>query len=285
MAIRTFLRFCARRCVVALLSTLLVVSASAKAQTSLFEPRATMTEAPPILSASTTSDALAVRALGRVVASSGGAAAWRTIRSAKIRLTVSAPGATKSHDLLSLDDWSSENTIYRRGIVGGRRTPHDHTGRSTFVASDEGKSRTVPEFDQARVLAGSLPAAAAEIILRNHLYLAKMGSGTRCSEETICIDIYRQPTEKAPFVREEEWFVSQSTGLPTVIDVTLPNLMGIRPIVEEFRFSQMLTVDGVAIPAKVEMRHPSGSTQIRNVVSFLPNAKFDAAAFDKEVGQ
>lgn len=284
MRSQTFLSTRLLQCACILIA-LLSVQPLAHAQMIFPRPPVSVTQAPLLLPPTTTSDPVAIQALQRVIDASGGMEAWKRIRSAKVRLGISSPTATQSHEFVMLDDWSSEATRYRRGAVGGKRTPHEHNGQSTFNASDKGKDKVVPEFDQARVLAGSLPAAAAEIILRRSSYVAKQAAGTRCTADMLCIDIYRQPAPNTAFIREEEWLISQSTGLPTVIDIALPNLTGVRPIYEEFQFEEMLAVDGVTIPGKIEMQHPSGATQIRKVVSFVPNARFDTSAFDQEVSR
>jgi len=280
-----YVKSVARHFVMCLMCIAPLITIAAKAQLTTPGPRVAVTDAPQILPASSNSDILATRALRKVIEASGGVDAWAQIHSAKVRLSITTPRAAKVQDFLMLDDWSTDAPIYRRGLVGSRRTPREHAGQKAFIASEVGKARSVPEFDQARVLAGSLPAAAAQIILRRRAYLAKLGDGARCTPDVFCIDIYRQVAPNGIFVREEEWLVSKSTSLPIVVDLRLPNLTGIRPIYEEFQFDQMLTTGGVSIPGKIEMRHPSGSTQIRSVTSFLPNAPFDTAAFDKEVTQ
>ncbi len=265
--------------------SLLFVLSRADAQLPFPQSRPSMTSASPVLPSSATSDSVATQALHSVIQASGGMKAWRETRSAKIRLTITALGSTQSHESLMLDDWSSDSPRYRRGTVGSNRTPKEHSGQATFIASQGEQKRAVPEFDQARVLAGSLPAAAAEIILRNPAYIAVQASGARCTSDSLCVDIYRQTASKSPLIREEEWIISQSTGLPTVIDIILPNLAGVRPIFEEFKFDQWTNEHGVQIPSKIEMRHPSGATQVRTVVSFQPSAGFDTASFDKELSR
>ena len=138
-----------------------------------------------------------------------------------------------------LDNWSTDATVYRRGAIGSKSAPHDHNGQDSFRPSDTGKAGTIAEFDQARVLAGSLPAAAAEIILRRtSSYIAKDATGTRCTTTLMCVDIYRKSKPNAPFIREEEWLISRETGLPTIVDLILPNLTGTKLIFEEFTFEQ-----------------------------------------------
>ena len=268
-----------------ILGTLFFVLSGADAQPTIPQPRPTMTTASPALLPTATSDPIAIQALHKVIEASGGIKVWREIHSAKIRLAIAPKGATQAHDFLMLDDWSSDSTLYRRGAVGSSKTPHEHSGQAAFRVSSGENARSVPEFDQARVLAGSLPAAAAEIILRKSSYIAVQASGARCTSDIICIDIYRQTATKNPFVREEEWIISKTTGLPSFIDLIVPNLTGLRPLFEEFKFDQWITQNGVQIPSKIEMRHPSGATQVRTVVSFNPNAAFDKEAFDKELSR
>jgi hypothetical protein len=272
--------------VLMLLSTLLVTLPMGHAQLKRPFPPTSITTAPPVLPPTATSDPAAVGLLERVIESSGGKPAWRTLHSAKIRLTVTSAGPIPYRDVLMLDDWSSDAVLYRRGTVGSKRAPTDHSGQAALTTiSREGKTRQIPEFDQARVLAGSLPAAAAGIILRRTIYIVKQELGPRCTTGSLCVDIYRQQRPQEPFVREEEWVISQSSGLPTEVDLLLPNLTGHRPIFEEFQFDQMMTQSGLQIPSKIELRPPGGGVQIRTVVSFTPNAAFDKTSFDQELSQ
>jgi hypothetical protein len=268
-----------------LLGALYFVLPRVNAQPTIPQSKPSMTPASPVLPPTATSDPLAIQALHKVIEASGGMKVWRDIHSAKIRLAITPMGAAQAHEFLMLDDWSSDSTRYRRGAIGMTKAPKDHNGQTTFIASSGEQQRAVPEYDQARVLAGSLPAAAAEIILRKPSYIAVQASGAKCTSDNLCIDIYRQAAPKLPFVREEEWIISQSSGLPTVIDLLLPNLSGGRPVVEEFQFDQMFSQNGLQIPSRIIMRHPSGATHVRTVVSFQPNVEFDKAAFDKELSQ
>jgi hypothetical protein len=267
--------------------TLLVfaLSLSYSAESQIPHSAIVVTVSPAALLPDTKSDPAAIQALTGVITASGGMNAWRQTRSSRIRLSITPKSGGQAHDVLMMDDWSSGATVYRRGAVGSKNPPHEHSAGAPFRAAQNGQGRDIPEFDQARVLAGTLPAAAAEIILRNHSYVAVVANGRRCTSGLVCVDVYRQVAPNTPFLREEEWVISQSTGLPTAIDLSLPNLMGTRPLFQEFRFAQMATVGHLQIPSVVEMQHPSGAILVRSIVSFIPNAPYDHASFDKELSK
>lgn len=265
--------------------SLLAVAFEAEGQLPFMQTRVMVSEAAQILPASSSSDAQAVQVLERVLEASGGTSAWRNVRSAKVRLSVTTQNAANAHEFLMLDDWSTDAVRYRRGAVGSGKTPRDHEGQSTFNASDSGQGAHVAEFDQARVLAGSLPAAAAEIILKKSSYVAKVVTGSRSTDGITCVDIYRQSSSNGAFVREEEWLISKSTGLPTTVDIILPNLTGTRQTYEEFQFDQFKKIDGLTIPSVITMRHPNGNAQTRTVKEFSANAEYSKPAFDKEIAR
>jgi len=268
-----------------ILFPVLAIAINCNAQSLSLASRVEVSDAPQLLASASTSDATAVQLLERVVEASGGADAWKSINSSKMRISVTSTNSSTEHEFLLLDDWSSGATKYRRGAVGSGRAPKEHNGQESFNADVSESKKRVREFDQARVIVGSLPAAAAEIILKNSNYIAKINSGSRSTQENICIDIYRKQTEDAPFVREEEWLISKSTGLPVTVDIILPNLSGRRLLFEEFQFKQMTKIDGLTLPGITTMRRPNGSTQQRVVKEFVPNARFDTSAFDREVAQ
>lgn len=270
-----------------ILSCMLFIAGTAsQAQTSIPRNIPSVLPAPLVLPPTSASDPAATDALARAIEASGGRAAWRLIHSAQLRIKVTTAGSAQSRNVLMLDDWTSNVVLYRRGTIGANKAPMDHSGQANLVVtSRDGKTRQLPEFDQARVLAGSLPSAAAHIILRNPSYLVKQDADPKCGSQTICIDVYRQPAANAPFIREEEWTISASTSLPLTIVLFLPNLIGHRPVLESFHFDQMMTQNGLTIPATVELTSPGGGIQVRTLVSFSPNVPFDKAVFDKELSQ
>jgi hypothetical protein len=247
-------------------------------------PNPTAMKAPLALPPTATSDPSAIQLLKNVVEASGGESVWSGIHSSKMRVNLSVPGRTDTRDFLYLDDWTAPGTIkYRRGAIGSGRVPVDHTGTTTFTVKRGDKVRTVPEFDQARLLVGNLPAAAAEIIIQNSSYVAKQLPSGRCRKNQTCIEVYRQANAQSLFVREQEWAFSGSDSLPSMVDLRLPNLLGRNEIWQEFRFGQTTQVNGLTVPSVVELHNPGGGKQIRKLVSFHPNATFDTAAFDQEL--
>jgi len=259
--------------------------AASCAQVNLPNAIPSVTVSPAILPQTATSDPAAVSALEKVIEASGGRQAWGAIHSAKVRLTVTSAGDKESHDVVMLDDWSSDIVRYRRGTVGASRKPKDHDGQTTLSVLRAGKIGQLHEFDQAHVLAGNLPAAAASIILRRPSYIAKEANGAKCAPPAFCVDIYFRSTDQGPFVRQEEWTLSDTSNLPLRIDLFLPNLMGSTPIIEEFQFDSMMRQAGLVIPNRIEMRPPGGGTQIRDVLRFEPNVAFDKDSFDQELSR
>ncbi len=229
------------------------------------------------------SDPNMVLALRQFIDNSGGIRRWDNIKSAELRVTMMALGSKEAHDAILLDDWSSNVVRYRRAVIGMKRPPIDHDGAHQLEMQNTGRPRYFREFDQARLLAGSLPAAAAEIILKNSSYIVQRDKTSLCPLGYLCANIFRKANTGYPFVREEEWFFDPESGMPKAIDLVLPNLSGQRPVMEEFQFVHMTTQDGLLIPEHVRLIPPGGGIQSRTLVFLKSNVPFDKRAFDEEI--
>jgi hypothetical protein len=270
---------------VSLLLGLLSIPSFSEAQRNLMSTKTPVIAGSHYLSSNSTSDQAAIQILRKVIEASGGMSAWNNLRSAKVRVAVTSADVPQPHELLMLDDWSSDSVMYRRGVMGAKKAPIDHSAKAAFTVADGKKERQVPEFDQARILVGHMPAAAAEVILRKNSYVVKQVDAAECKSGRLCIDIYRQSSPKAPFVREQEWVILQATSLPDKVSVLLPTLIGHSEIWKETLFKQMTLQNGLTIPGEVELRLPGGRTQTHTLVSFTPNTEFNAAAFDQELAK
>jgi len=188
-----------------------------------------------------------------------------------------------------LDDWTSGTTKYRRGIVGSSGKPKDHNGASSLDIRDpkgEVLKRTVPEFDQGRVLADHLPAAAADVIIRSHDYIVKSIQSDQCLSQNNCIAVYRSSIDKGPYTLEQIWTITNTSGLPSVIKLRLPDVMrGTRTFWKTIAYSDYKNVNNVFVPATLNVSMPMGVAQTRTLVSIQPDVAFDTHNFDQEIGQ
>jgi|GEM_PF-3513791 len=249
----------------------------------------------PAVSADTPSDLAATQALQNVISRSGGRSAWSAMHIVKCRYRI--VGTTGRHpDLLMLDDWTTTIVRYRRGEAGSGRQPRDHDGNPSLRSPSDPTSPKIPEFDQARVLADHLPAAAASTIIGSGSYIVKSIPQTLCIPANTCLAVYRRLHERMA-LKEQEWTISDSTGLPTSILLRLPSVSMNPPqgtIVpaspmhhpltwERVRFDTYDIQGDVTVPGLIAISFPGGSGQLRKLVSARASQVFDKAAFDAEV--
>jgi hypothetical protein len=232
------------------------------------------------------SDPTAIQTMQAALQQSGGIYKWRGIHSAEMRVTIPPHGKSAPVTLLLLDDWSTLNTKYRRGFVGKTKTPKDHNGAASFNSKADGTGMTVPEFDQARVLADHLPAAAIEVILRRPEYVVKQSAPGKCPAESLCVDVYRQSYPQGPFVKEQEWIISTASGLPASVQYRLPNLLhsGIETW-GKITYKAYSTSSGLQVPSDVEIDIGSGMKMESQLQSLNLNVPFDTKHFDQEIAQ
>ncbi len=231
------------------------------------------------------SDPAAIQAMQNVMAQSGGTAAWTGMRSAEEAFSVLGTNETTPHVILLLDDWSQETTRYRRKVQGQSSPPSDHNGAPTYLATLGGRQVTVPEFDQARVLVGQLPAAAAEVMLRRSEYVLKISIVQKCKESDICVDVYRTHGPALPPIPDQQWKISQATGLPSTVryqETTIGQVPG--PVWKEVYFLQYAAEDGTVVPVSIGTNF-RGQRQTWTFVSLEKNPGFDISQFDSEVAR
>jgi hypothetical protein len=241
--------------------------------------------APPPSQTSVQSDDAAIQAMKNVIVQSGGVDAWTSLRSAKETFSVSTPGQTTPQVLSLLDDWSLETTRYRRRVQGQAAPPSDHNGAATYTA-DAGTLRgPVAEFDQARVLAARLPAAAAEVMLRRHEYVLKISKTQGCQSSEICVDVFRASGPGQPVALEQQWKISALRGLPVTIryQTSSPRPLP-EPIWRDVYYLRYETKNGLMIPVSIGMIL-RGEQQTWTLVSITKSPGFDIAKFDQEVAQ
>jgi hypothetical protein len=241
-------------------------------------------EATLLLPSTASSDVTATNILNAMLEASGGKARWANVHSAtlKVRYGNNAPGGSKER--LFMDDWSSQTTRYRRSALGGRTTPKDHEGRKRYAVHTQYGNRVLPEFDQAHLIAGNLPAAAATIILSNPQYIAKIANDKDCSADSVCIDVYLK--EGKLYRRQEKWKLSKATHLPETIDLLLHSLFsGGRNPVEEFTFSTYGTREGLLVPTSGSISMPGGPPIETTLVRCDLGRLYDKAKFDAEALQ
>jgi hypothetical protein len=232
------------------------------------------------------SDDAAVQAMKNVMVQSGGEAAWTSLRSAKESFSIKEPSQKIPQVLLLLDDWSLDTTRYRRRVQGQSSPPSDHNGSPTFPVDAGTSKAVVPEFDQARVLVGRLPAAAAEIMLRRHEYVLKMAKTQQCKSTEICIDVFRKTTT-SPLTPspEQQWKISTSTGLPVTVRYQTATVGSVgAPTWREVYFLQYAPKDGLIVPIAIGMIL-RGQQQTWILVSLTQSPGFDISKFDQEAGQ
>jgi hypothetical protein len=231
------------------------------------------------------SDSSAIEALKKVIEASGGAHGWNSVTSAKMRF--GSPDAKNGHaDTLLLDDWASTKVRYRRGVVGSGKVPKDHDDLKVMAISDSHETKTIPEFDQARVLADHLPGAAIHVVLHNPDYLVKSVSDADCGVGYICIDVYRRASEKGPYAKEEEWKIQQATNVPLAVQLKLPDVRhGSQAYWELIQFKSYETHEALLIPSSVTAIYPGGFHQERTLLSANLGGDFDVQAFDKELAR
>jgi hypothetical protein len=220
-----------------------------------------------------------------VLEQSGGAAAWRDLRSAEESFSVLNAGEKEATVFRLLDDWSLDTTRYRRGMKGQKRPPSDHNGSTTYSANIGASKVEVPEFDQARVLLVGLPAAAAEVMLRRTEYVLKISTSQQCKGDSICVDVFRVQNSTLPLVPEQQWKISVASGLPSTIRYQTEKFGQIsKTIWKEVYFLRYASEDGFVIPVSMWI-NLRGLQQTWTFVSLKKNPEFDTAKFDQEVAQ
>ncbi len=242
---------------------------------------------PPLLAPSTSSDAAAKAALQQMVTASGGSQVWGTLGSSILRYRITGSSNTQPADRLMLDDWSSDKTRYRRGYQGMTGHPVEHNGRADLhVVSpkDKKKTITIQEFDQARVLASHIPAAAALVILRNSAYIAK--TRPECPAQKVCVTIYRRAAPKDPFQCEEQWTLDVTTHLPEEVSLLLPSVLpDARRAWKSTLFYDYRSEQGVQLPHRIVFRIQGLEGPHQELVSARFSTGFDTAVFDQEMGK
>lgn len=229
------------------------------------------------------SDQAAVQAMRNVMAQSGGEAQWRNMRSAEESFSILAAGQTIPRVAMLLDDWSSDDTRYRRRMQGQSATPEDHNGASTFSLKTRSSQVVVPEFDQARMLVPRLPAAAAEVMLRRPEYILKISQSQKCKSSETCIDVYR--TNSSGTALEQQWKLSTTTGLPETIRYrTIVVGDPTTAIWRELFYMKYAQEDGITIPVSFMTRF-GANRQNWTFVSLKQNSGFDTDKFDREAAQ
>ena len=228
------------------------------------------------------SDPSAVEMLKLLLDQGGGRKAWSGIHSAKFKADVSMSGVSGTRSSLLVDDWSSRETKYRRKFEGRSEQPIEHNGTRTFAVRKGKDVKRVPEFDQARVLLSHMPLAAAEILLRRPEYRVSLPKYRRCSSDSSCFDVYRAIGNSSVSLREQEWTISNSTHLPTVIRYILPNTGGGLMQWKEIDFTQFASVNGLSVPTDIDIKLPGGLKQHWHYSLLGTNVAFDAQVFDGE---
>jgi hypothetical protein len=183
-----------------------------------------------------------------------------------------------------LDDWSQQNARYRRAVRGSAKTPEDHNGSASFPVKLGQTQIVVAEFDQARLLVGRLPAAAAEVMLRRPEYLLRM-STSPCDAGDICVDVFRKPQSSVPTAPEQRWKISSSTGLPDAV-LLRPTAVG-SPANTGWtivHYGTFTSQSDVLLPQTIVLGDGTGAQSLQ-LVSFKPNPGFDPTSFDQEVAQ
>lgn len=242
-------------------------------------------QAPAMLPPTVASDPQATTAMRSALDRLGGVAAWRQIRSAETHATVSTLDGSKSTELYMLDDWSVAGTRFRRRSPVLTGPPRDHNGAPVVVVHTARGDKAMPEFDQARVLLDHLPGAAIEIMLRRPEYIFRPSIGRLCGKGQQCIDVYRKPPA-GPTLKEQEWTISASTGLPETVRYAVQNLANSSAqIWEEIDYQDFQTVDGVVVPSVVDIALPMGLGQKFSFQTPTFNQPFNTAAFDSETIQ
>lgn len=237
--------------------------------------------APTLLGQDTTSDATAVSAFEELIDASGGRDVWSSIHDAVLRQRVGDP-AGKTAERLYMDDWSLDKARYRRSSIGDGRKPKDHDGRDHYTVKTEYGEKIIPEFDRAHLIAGTLPAGAATVILSSKEYIVRLGTGSRCGRDTRCVNVYLRVGNI--FVRRQEWILSNATHLPEKVDLVLPSLLGNSTPVQEFSFQSFETHHKVIVPSLSTVSIASGRPVRMALVRVEFNRGFDKQAFDKEAG-
>jgi hypothetical protein len=244
-------------------------------------------EAQTASGSSSQSDPAAIQAMQAVMAQSGGAAAWGGIRSVEEKFTVASAGGAPSKTMLLLNDWSTNATRYRTAVQGRRNDQPDHNGDATFKTKIwTGNTVAVAEFDQARPLVSRLPAAAADVMLRNPEYILKISKLQKCESGSICIDVFRNAGSGMALIPEQQWKISSSTGLPVSIRSQVINAATSSNLVwKEVRYLQYGTQDGVTIPLEFEVFPFASPKETWTFVSLKLNPGFNPAALDQEAAQ
>ncbi len=242
---------------------------------------------PQLLSSSSTSDETAKTMLRQVITASGGFQLWNTTGSSMLRYRSAGASEAQQPDRLMLDDWSSDKVRYLRGHVGMTGHPIEHDGKtslSVVSSKDKKKIVTIPEFDQARVLASHLPAAAALVILRSPIYIAKTSTG--CEPGRACLAVYRRLASQSDFRREQQWVLDMNTHLPIAIRLLLPDVLrGNFEVWKTVSFSDYRLEQGLQLPHLLATGILGQNGPAQKLLDAKFSVGFDTASFNQEVGK
>ena len=237
-----------------------------------------------ILPQTATSDPQAISIMQSTLAHLGGVEEWRGIRSAETHVTVTRPDGTSPKKLYMLDDWSTDNTRFRRRSPAFTGAPVDHNGSGMRVIHSPKGMTAVPEFDQARVLLQHLPGASLEIILRKPEYLVKSAKNRFCASSSQCVDVYRK-NPHGPTLKEQEWTISTETGLPMSVRYAGLSLMSSSMQVwEKIDFGTFQKSGNVLVPGDAMLGTPNGHSAKFTFDPPAFNQPYDTKKFDaKEI--
>jgi hypothetical protein len=255
------------------------------AQELRYVQRPTIATTPQIIAGGETSDVAAVNALQRVLAASGGANLWASLRSAKEKFVLLAREGVSKQQLF-LDDWSSPGIRYRRGVIGQHLKPIDHDQSPYFPVGPNDNHVEILEFDRSHVLADHLPSAAIAAMIESTSYVLKTVAAEQCSGTSICIDVYSHGRSKSYYEKDQEWEVSRSSNLPISVKLHVPDQGGSGISVwEATYFTNYSTINSYLIPTSMIHRMPGGIIQTLIIENFEPNIDFDRSQFDREIAQ
>jgi hypothetical protein len=124
------------------------------------------------------------------------------------------------------------------------------------------------------------------VIIRSHDYIVKSIQSDQCLSQNNCIAVYRSSIDKGPYTLEQIWTITNTSGLPSVIKLRLPDVMrGTRTFWKTIAYSDYKNVNNVFVPATLNVSMPMGVAQTRTLVSIQPDVAFDTHNFDQEIGQ
>ncbi|WP_213807876.1 hypothetical protein [Granulicella sp. dw_53] len=246
-------------------------------------PNPNSTTSPWFLPPSEKSDPEAIKVAQRAVEASGGMEAWDAVHAAKSRMSMSIWGKSNPAYLLMLDDWSTSMPRYRRGVVGTTIAPRNHDGQEDTDTTKHSMNVS-QEFDQVRLLADHIPAAALQIALRRSEYILKLSTDNDCNERYRCFDVYRRLAGEGPYLREQHWILIPSTGLPDAVQLLPSNLHHQNNnIWEEVSYLGYTNSDGLLVPSQIAISFGNHHKQVLSLVAIAMDAAFDTQQFDQEL--